>query len=168
LHAKEESLKAAQHQLEQESQRFVELNEKLSDLEKEKQVANQQFLDREQALNTTAKEKKKLAQELEDKLQELDAQSATLKERNEQLLSDLSMAVKLQALREADLRDLQERYAKIREDNRQQVELLGKLRQRLGAASKYLQQFSLQESDTPREELAFNLVKALSGEDGQE
>lgn len=160
-------------------ERLRELHDSLESLETEKQ-----------ALLSGSEEKERQARELEEKLRELDVQREELhilleqrekeveetrnesrqqfnilNERNEKLLDNLSVAVKVQALREADLRELQERYKHINEANRRQVELLNKLRQRLGAASEYLKQLNLQENDAYREELTFNLVRALTGED---
>ena len=52
--------------------------------------------------------------------------------------ADLSVAIRTQALREADLKELQGRYAAAIEMRDQQHELLVKLRDRLGGAAKYL------------------------------
>jgi len=55
-----------------------------------------------------------------------------------------SLSVKLQMLREADLRDLQARYQAVQQQQQQQHELLTKLAQRLGMATQYFEQLSIE------------------------
>jgi hypothetical protein len=56
-----------------------------------------------------------------------------------------SLSVKLQLLREADLRDLQSRYQAVKEQQQQQHELLTKLAQRLSVATQYFEQLSIEQ-----------------------
>lgn len=53
--------------------------------------------------------------------------------------ADVALALRLQTMREADLRDLQDRYAKLLEAKERQDALLYTLTQRLGAAAKYME-----------------------------
>jgi FkbM family methyltransferase len=81
----------------------------------------------------------------------------------EQARSDLGVALRMQALRDADLKELQERYAEVTELKNRQHELLTQLGQRLGAASEYLS--LLQGTESARQsEVATGLVEALSGD----
>lgn len=81
-----------------------------------------------------------------------------------QLRSDLSVALRVQALRDADLKELQKRYAKLEDLKNQQHELLTKLGQRLGAASEFLQR--LGPGGDPEAALGRTdeFVRALGGE----
>lgn len=56
-----------------------------------------------------------------------------------------SLSVKLQLLREADLRDLQSRYQAVQQQQQQQHELLTKLAQRLSLATQYFEQLSIEQ-----------------------
>jgi hypothetical protein len=56
-----------------------------------------------------------------------------------------SLSVKLQLLREADLRDLQARYREVQQQHQQQHELLTKLAQRLSLATQYFEQLSFEQ-----------------------
>jgi len=94
---------------------------------------------------------------------ELQQQLETLKKKLEMQEADLSLAVKLQVLRENDLRELQQRYGKLQETNEQQCELLEKLHQRLSVAVDYVRVSDDGSSESnPRLE---DLFRALTGED---
>lgn len=74
--------------------------------------------------------------------------------------ADLSIALRLQTMRENDLRELQERYGQLSEINREQRELLGKLHQRLTLAAKYLA--LAENSDQPADMIRKDLARVLS------
>lgn len=78
--------------------------------------------------------------------------------------SDLAVSVRVQALREADLRELQERFAKVNKLKDQQNDLLIKLGQRLGAASQYLKQLKDSAGKAEDHGAAEGLVRALAGD----
>jgi FkbM family methyltransferase len=74
---------------------------------------------------------------------ELAGARETLAARNQALetaQSDLSLGLRLQSLREADLKALQARYGKLLNENEEQAKLLRQLTERLSAAAYYLEQ----------------------------
>lgn len=73
---------------------------------------------------------------------------------------------RLQALRETDLEELQERYAAVIELRDQQHELLVKLRQRLEAAADYLEQLRAAPAGESDREIADELMRTLDGKTG--
>lgn len=77
---------------------------------------------------------------------------------------DLGVALRLQSLREADLKELQERYARIYETKKGQEELLLKLQQRLSVAAEQLKHLALDEQHSG-DPLARELLRALGGDD---
>jgi FkbM family methyltransferase len=78
--------------------------------------------------------------------------------------SDLSTSLRLLALREADLRELQNRYGDLLERKKEYENLLVKLRKRLELAADYLLQNQPTEEDVENSKIAAKLVHALSGE----
>lgn len=68
---------------------------------------------------------------------------AKLKSELEEARQTASLTVKLQLLRETDLRELQSRYQAVQLQQQQQHELLTKLAQRLGVATRYFEQLSV-------------------------
>jgi hypothetical protein len=84
----------------------------------------------------------------------------------EKVKSDLSVAIRLQALREADLKEMQSRYADAIEVRDQQHELLVQLRQRLGSAADFLKQLGAKPIDDNERYVASELLRALDGDDG--
>ena len=65
---------------------------------------------------------------------------------------------------EADLKELQQRYAEVSELKNRQHELLAQLGQRLGAASEYLKALQAPDEGEGSDDATAGLVKALSGE----
>lgn len=99
-------------------------------------------------------------QETEDALTEADRRVAEMQDASEKTKADLSVAIRLQALREADMRELQTRYASALEVRDLQHELLLKLRQRLVSASEHLNQIDAQ----PGSDEHHGLLRALTGD----
>ena len=103
-------------------------------------------------------------QRLKQTIHQLEDQLRTLEAHAEEQDKDLAVALRLQALREADLQELQERYAVTLDAKERQEDLLRKLRQRLKHASEFLKQINMQGSDMVRRDVAVSLVRALTGE----
>lgn len=73
-----------------------------------------------------------------------------------------SLSVRLQTLREADLKDLQARYQALREKNEDQHRLLVKLSERLTVAAEYFHELTLTQQATPvRDERVGKPVRAI-------
>jgi hypothetical protein len=70
-------------------------------------------------------------------------------------------------MREADLRELQERFSQVLDLKDRQLELLVKLGNRLGAASEYLKKLSSENPDDAPAE-TYRLVRALKDDLGVE
>ena len=92
------------------------------------------------ARDTMAAERDRISQSLSE------AQAAHA-EQVELLRGDAALAVRLQAMREADLRDLQRRHARLTAEKEQQDTLLHKLTERLTLAAQYLQELELSAPD---------------------
>lgn len=135
-----------------------------ADLEAGKQaldVSNPLQVQQVDELTTALEAKSKEASTLERKLR---ARCERLGYELEKARSDLSVSLRMQALRTADLKDMQERYAEVTELKDQQHELLVKLRQRLGAASDYLNQLQGTDEATGKSGAAEGLARAVSGD----
>lgn len=118
----------------------------------------------------------KVCAELQEQKENLAQSEASLQSENEllrkeaesarsdsqQQKSHLGMALRLQTLRENDLRELQQRYAQMIQVNDQQRELLGKLHQRLSVAAEYL---ALSDDDNTSQLTGIReeLLRALTG-----
>ncbi len=124
----------------------AELEEKVRLLTEQLDQSREDSEQREQNLRNDAE------RQLAEKIAEL-----------EKTKSDLSVAIRLQALRDADIKELQSRYAKVSEVRDQQRELLVKLQQRLGHAAEYLNQLGAQPSDGQGQQIAGELIRALGG-----
>lgn len=144
--ALEDKLAAFEQQTAELAARKAELQEQLEQLRLEFEASRSE-----------AAEKLRRAEQAPEQREILEA-------RLEEARADLSSALRVVTLRDADLRDLQERYGKLLEIRNQQQELLGKLGHRLGAASEYLQ--ALRESDGASDHPAAveGLAQALSGD----
>jgi len=93
--------------------------------------------------------REQLQRDHEAVLTDRQAQAREAAEREAQLNGELhearqtaSLSVKLQMLRDADLRELQSRYEAVQQQQQQQHELLTKLAQRLSVATRYFEQLS--------------------------
>lgn len=102
----------------------------------------------------------------ESLLTENDQRIGDFLEREEKLQDDLSVSLRLQALRDADLKDLQGKYAKYRDLSRRQADLLSNLRQRLISASEILKLANEGDEAIAYNDLADTLVRALEGDKG--
>lgn len=109
-------------------------------------------------------EKASLVEQRKKTIERLEKELHAAREDMRQHQSDLAVALRLQNLRENDLKELQQRYGELQDTNRQQRELLGQLHQRLSAAAEYLQLAQ----DHPEEhvEIQEGLVEALTGKKG--
>lgn len=80
------------------------------------------------------------------------------------LKDDLSVALRMQTVRENDLKDLQARYGELLEIKRKQDDLLSQLTARLSAAAEHLRHMDGDYSDAGQDQnSAGALLKALSG-----
>ena len=82
----------------------------------------------------------------------------------ERTRDDLAVALRLQALRDADLKELQNRYAEIKQVRDRQLELLVQLGQRLKSASEYLKALESGEDPAGGSVPTASLARVLSGE----
>ncbi|MCC5809410.1 MAG: hypothetical protein JJU06_03470 [Ectothiorhodospiraceae bacterium] len=114
----------------------------------------------EQELNSARKEIQTLQQELSElrkwhaKAEILENEQrclrASIEQKDAELAaarSDVAVALRLQSLREADLKDLQQRYAELREAKLERDDLLAQVTQRLDLAAEYLHQLKGQGMD---------------------
>ena len=155
---------------------------KLAELEGELEKAQQAIAKEQTAHEQTKQACKKLENQLEretsgqqrsmadsdhDHMAELAALEKQLLEANaalESARSDLSVALRTQALRDADLRELQQRYGDLLQTKQRQDNLLAQLNQRLSAAAKSLQEMDAGDASNAAElGPATELLQALSG-----
>jgi chromosome segregation ATPase len=92
------------------------------------------LLEAQQALNTEAAEK------------------ATLQEELKAARQTAALSTKLMNLRDADFRDLQDRYSKLLAQQRQQKDLLEKLAARLSTANEYFEQLRESQQQIPKKQ----------------
>ena len=132
-------------------------------------TTNKEFLQQNDQLQTRHEQSVKAIADHKAQLEQL---SKNLNERTdllEQNRQDTSIALRLQSVREVDLKELQERYAALRSTSAQQEELLRKLTDKLSLAATYLQRL---EHNTSKKgphlpkAIVGELVDALSGRDG--
>lgn len=138
---------------------------KSAQAEAEKQATEQIEVltkERNEQIDLIAELKERVAK-LEDERDRQIATTKAQKQEKEQIQSDLSVALRLQSLRNADLTDLQERYSELLDTKKRQDELLDKLQQRLNVAAECLRELNSQGDEKLEENLAQDLVKALSG-----
>lgn len=111
-------------------------------LEKERDGLAAQVADQARRLEEAAVAKTQWAGEREALNKRAGEQAAKLSQELAEARQTASLTVKLQMLREADLRDLQQRYQAAQAQQQSQHELLSKLAQRLSLANRYFQQLS--------------------------
>lgn len=111
-------------------------------LEKERDGLVAQVADQARRLEEAAAAKAQWAGEREALNKRAGEQAAKLNQELAEARQTASLTVKLQMLREADLRDLQQRYQAAQAQQQSQHELLSKLAQRLSLANRYFQQLS--------------------------
>ncbi|KMK63956.1 hypothetical protein [Puniceibacterium sp. IMCC21224] len=100
----------------------------------------------------------------EDKLGKARAETNQARKEQRAGYRDLSLALRGQALREADLKDLQNRFATLVDEKTAQDELLSKLTVRLDRAARYLDQIeSLPEAQSAKAALASSVGKGSGG-----
>jgi len=181
-----EELEAAQKQAEQQKKELTARNEALQErfeeLEKTRQQAEQQaekykiesseLTSRLEKLNaekaTLDKQNEELIEQFREQKEQFQSENASVREeldtaRKElqQQRSDLSVALRLQTLRENDLKELQTRYSQVVNDKEEQHDLLVQLHQRLSKAAEYLQ---LAHDEGSAAALPEKLREALVGE----
>ncbi|MBK1618557.1 hypothetical protein CKO42_08920 [Lamprobacter modestohalophilus] len=119
--------------------RIEELTTALNAAKAETQKQSQRASDRDQQA--------KLAAERQARIEELsDSLSA--------LQRDNAMLLRMQALRDADLKDLQGRYAEVVDQKDRQTKLITQLTERLTVASSYLQQLNLDQLEAAQTDLS--------------
>lgn len=110
-----------------------------------------------------AEEVSRLQEESAKLLKEMEKKDEDMR----QFRSDLSVALRMQTMRENDLKDLQERYASLLDIRQRQDDLLRKLQQRLTIASDCLKQLKVESGEDSEGRLTRNLIDALSGAEGE-
>jgi FkbM family methyltransferase len=116
----------------------------------EKQQQLEQSNQEKQQQVTLASERQ---HQIEKLTQERDTHAKTAIDKQKRLQQDLdearqtvALSIKLQALKEADLKDLQQRYQESQETQQQQHELLDKLTEKLTIAADYFHQIEKQDA----------------------
>jgi len=123
------------------SARFDERQARVQHLSEERDHLNAQLAERDNAL---AQAQKALAtrnsecETLNAQCEAMTTQVASHQQVAERHQRDLTMALRLQSIAHADLRDLQSRFAELRQQKEQQEALLRKLTPRLQEAARYL------------------------------
>jgi FkbM family methyltransferase len=148
--------------------RVAQLSHRLADREKELDRLVEevrQGTDREQALEA---EKRAAAEKAEQLARQFESRRDKLQSELEEARADLSVSLRVQALREADLKELQERYGELTALKNRQHELLLQLGQRLGAASEYLQALKAPDGSADSSSASEGLVHALAGDLGSD
>jgi len=123
---------------------------------------------REKALTDKEAEVQKAKLESARLREDLSAREKALSEKEAELhktKSDLSVAIRLQALRDADLKELQGRYGAAIDLRDQQHELLVKLRHRLGDAAAYLSQIEPRPAEASDGMPAGDSTRTLAGDE---
>jgi hypothetical protein len=103
---------------------------------------------------------------LREEIEQLRRKAKTREEELDSTRRDLGIALRVQVLRENDLKELQQRYGAVLDLKNNQHELLMKLRERLSVAAEYLQQLKRDNQGEADDQLAQFLVRALT--DGTE
>lgn len=120
-----------------------------------------------QAKDKALQENDSLSKRIESLTRELaDAKDTIEKQQSkiEKSQADLSLALRLQMLRENDLKELQSRYGEVLTINDKQHDLLTQLHHRLSRAAEYLQLVHAQSDD---QRLPEDLLEALTGKSSQ-
>ena len=116
--------------------------------------------DEVQRLRAQVEEKERV---LNDEAQVHDLKIEQLQSEIDQASTDLSIALKLQMLRESDLADLQQRYKETVDLKDRQARLLETLKERLSVAASYLRQLDADESTEEIMAVTAKLMSALEG-----
>ena len=107
-----------------------------------------------------------LSAQVKDRDQQIESLTAKLQESQSEIqkkADDLSIALKLQMLRESDLEDLQRRYGEVLNVKTRQTELLQSMKERLSTAASYLHQLDVDKGPIVENEVTRKLFKAISG-----
>lgn len=139
----------------------IHLRPQLQQASQQQQQAEAKTKELTQALESARAEAEKQAQQATQHKAEAEKQAKLAAERAQQLSEreqayaalarDNAIALRLQTLREADLKDLQQRYAQVIAQKNQQESLLKQLTERLTAASGYLRQLEQDAEDRPQQ-----------------
>jgi DNA repair exonuclease SbcCD ATPase subunit len=97
--------------------------------------------------------------------EEAEQRVAELTAERDRAMSDLAVAIRMQAIRDTDLKELQSRYADAVELRDQQQELLVKLQRRLGGAAAFLRKLEAQPVEATDGALTGEIIRALAGSD---
>ncbi|MEH6587181.1 MAG: hypothetical protein V7720_11510 [Halioglobus sp.] len=114
-------------------------------------------------LRADAAEKDLKIQTLSSQVQNQDSNTEKMREEIHSKESDLSIALKLQMLRESDLEDLQERYSEVVELKDRQTELLTSMKERLNSVAIYLSQIDSAGDPMTERDVTAKLLDAISG-----
>ncbi|MGY0797605.1 hypothetical protein ACW7G0_00845 [Lysobacter sp. A286] len=131
----------ASEQLKLATDRHSQIQELNQERDEQSKLAAQQKAELDKA-NQTASEQHKLATDRHAKIQQMSEELVEAHQTS-------SLSVRLQALREADLKDLQGRYQDLMEKNENQHHLLVRLSERLTVAADYFHQLTQTENANP-------------------
>lgn len=158
---------AAKQQADQHSARIKELESALSEqggkadqLAKERQQLQEQLAQAQEAHNTQNQALKAQLKETEQARAQAQEQTTKHLAQLEKVQADLSLALRLQMLRENDLKELQTRYGEVLTVKDEQQDLLTQLHHRLSRAAEYLQ---LVHAQSDEQRLPDELLEALTG-----
>jgi FkbM family methyltransferase len=139
-----------------------EAGQQVAELQEQVKELQGKLDQQEQSHKDDRRQKESLQAERDALRKELDGAREELRQQR----SDVAVALRLQNLRENDLKELQERYGQLRQTSQAQKELLGKLHQRLSVAADYLR--LMNERHDERDELQEGLVRALTGNQSED
>ena len=158
-------------QAQQQAQSQAEQSQALAaELQSAREQADQ-HRSRIQELERTLSEQAGKAEQHASQIESLSSQLKTAQEQTtkhqaqfEKAQADLSLALRLQMLRENDLKELQSRYGEVLTIKDEQQDLLTQLHHRLSRAAEYLQLVHAQSDD---QRLPDELLEALTGKGDQ-
>ncbi|MEM7708751.1 MAG: FkbM family methyltransferase [Pseudomonadota bacterium] len=163
----EQSKKALEKQKKQAT-KVAELRGQLAEANKTLESRQAELDQRgEEARELEKKQEAQVAERIESVRQETNDHIERLERAIEQAKSDLSVSLRMQTLREHDLKELQKRYADVLETRNAQHELLLKIRKRLSLAAEYLLQLKNENDEERKSELTSGLVEALAHNIGE-
>jgi FkbM family methyltransferase len=138
--SRQQALSLAQLKQEIEAQKAAH-QQALTELHEQLQAATQTAMEQQQQINQRDKDRLVADRTAADQLRRVEEELTNARQ-------SAMLSVKLQTLREADLRDLQARYQAAVAQQRSQHDLLNKLAQRLTVANQYFTELQLAQADS--------------------
>lgn len=150
LEKERDELQSARQKLSKQVEASTHALEKAkAEWDKERQALNTEVASLTEKLEVESKQTQHLQQQLTEKNSEINSAR-----------SDLALAIRLQTLRENDLKELQTRYGEVLTIKDEQQDLLTQLHHRLSRAAEYLQ---LVHTQSENQRLPDELLEALTG-----